>query len=270
MDLQPDQCADAWDDFVSPYERMFEPLTDAFASQVFDRLGSLDDLRLVDVACGPGGAALLAARRGADVVAVDASAAMIDRAAARNEPGLRLAAKVVYAADLDCADDSMDIAYSGFGVILLPDPTVALRQISRVLRPGGRAAIVTWTEPQNYELAAFLRAAAVSVLGERPPPTEMPAQLRYTDPTTFAQLLTTASLVNPVVQRMEAVLHVPSVRSLVENLAFAPGMTATLASFGADRTAILARFASMLQQRLGEGPIKLRAVAHAAIACKAK
>ena len=66
---------------------------------------------------------------------------------------------------LDVADRSFDAAMSIFGVILFPDPVGGMREIGRVLQPGGRVAVVTWTEPQRYELAARLRPAIAAVRG---------------------------------------------------------------------------------------------------------
>src|SRR3954471_23175462 len=75
-DLQPDQQPSRWGDHVSLYEAVFEPLTDAFAAHALEALDIRPGLRCLDVGAGSGGAALLAAQRGASVLAVDASARM--------------------------------------------------------------------------------------------------------------------------------------------------------------------------------------------------
>src|SRR6516164_9055819 len=78
-ELQPDQQPARWDDHVAVYETVFEPLTDAFARRALDLLDVKPGDRLIDVAAGSGGAALIASARGADVVAIDASAQMVMR-----------------------------------------------------------------------------------------------------------------------------------------------------------------------------------------------
>src|SRR5215470_17897360 len=92
MDLQPDQRASLWDDHVSAYERVFEPLTCVFAEAAIDRLRLAAGERVIDVGAGCGGADLIMARRGAQVLAVDASWRMAERASSRfaAEPAGRL------------------------------------------------------------------------------------------------------------------------------------------------------------------------------------
>src|SRR5262249_17407070 len=82
-DLQPDQQPARWDDHVGVYEAVFEPFTNAFARRALDRLALRAGDRLIDVGAGSGGAALIAAARGAEVLAIDASPRMVARIRAR-------------------------------------------------------------------------------------------------------------------------------------------------------------------------------------------
>lgn len=256
--MQPDQDPARWDAFVDGYERVFEPLTDAFNARALDTLEPLDGQDLVDVAAGSGGAAVLAAARGARVVAVDGSAAMVARMAARG-----VAAQRADAAALPFRDGSFDAALSSFGVVLLPDPAAGTAELRRVLRPGGRAAVVAWTEPHRYELAALLREAAAAE-GVPPPSGDLPAQLRFTDPARLRALLDGAGFGSVRVERLEAPLHAPSAARLAASAAFAPGMEAGLDAAGARRAAVLHRFRAALEARFGAGPVSLGAVAHVA------
>ena len=182
--LQPDQDAQRWGAHVAAYERVFEGLTDAFARRALDLLEPLRGARLLDVAAGAGGAALQAAQRGAQVTAVDASPRM---AARIRERAPEVTARVMDGTALELPDGAFDAALSCFGVVLFPDAARGMAELHRVLRPGGRAAIVTWTEPHRYELAARLRDAVLAIRGAMPPG-ELPAQLRFTDPARLREL----------------------------------------------------------------------------------
>lgn len=269
--LQPDQDAARWDAHVAAYETVFEGLTDAFAAHALDRLEPLAGAALLDLAAGAGGAALQAAARGARVTALDAAPAMVARIRARAR------AAGIGTITADCADGTaplpfpdarFDAALSCFGVVLFPDPAPALAELARVLRPGGRLAIVTWTEPDRYELAARLRAAVIACRGAPPPMGELPAQLRYTDPAALGALVEAGGFAAVRIERVEAALHASSARVLAASLGFAPGMAAMLDALGADRAPVIEAFAASLETDQGTGPVALGAVAHIAVASR--
>ena len=259
--IQPDQDVTRWDGYVAQYERMFEPLTDTFNAAALDQLGSLAGTHLLDVGAGTGGAALAAAARGARVVAVDGSAAMVARIGVRGSG--RVTAQMADAAALPFAAETFGAVLSSFGVVLASDPPHAMTELFRVLRPGGRAAIVTWTEPHRYELATRLRQAAIAVRGEVSMGA-LPAQLRYIDPVRFHALLADAGFDVIEITRVEATLHATSAQVLASSLAFAPGMAAMLDGLGEHRAAVLDQFATTLTADQGTGAVALGAVAHIA------
>lgn len=101
--------------------------------------------RVLDVACGTGNAALLAAGAGAAVTGIDAAARLIEVARARAATVIAAATFVVGdAQDLPFDDGAFDAALSVFGIIFAPDAGRALAEIVRVLRPGGRALVAVW------------------------------------------------------------------------------------------------------------------------------
>ena len=268
---QPDQDTARWDRHVDDYERVFEPLTNAFNARALDLLAPLDGVDLLDVAAGAGGAALAAAGQGARVVAVDASPAMVARIAARAASQIdqgRVEAWLADASALPFPAASFGAALSSFGVVLMPDPGRGMAELRRVLRAGGRVVIVTWTEPHRYEAAARLRDAVTAVRGAPPPLGDLPAQLRFTDPDRLRALLADAGFTSIRVERVEAALHAPSAASLAGSLGFAPGMAALLASLGQDRDPVLRRFQVALEDAQGMGAVTLGAVAHIAVAVR--
>jgi SAM-dependent methyltransferase len=270
LNLQPDQRPAQWDRHVVAYEAVFEPLSNAFARCALDLLALRDGESLIDIGAGCGGAALLAAACGARVLAIDASETMVERIRerARSATERRIQAQVMDGMALSAADGGFDAAISVFGVILFPDAGRGVAEITRVLRPGGRAAIVTWTESERYELVGRLVAAITKVSGAPPPPSALPAQLRFRDQTAFRQLLSGAGLAHERIIRAEERWRLPSARWLADRLAFAPGMSAMLGSLGAQRQAIVEEFASAIEADQGTGEISLCAVAQIGLATK--
>ena len=122
-------------------------------------VGLSADETFLDVAAGPGGLGLAAARLGATVLATDWAPPMVAQFEARvRSRGLdqRIAARVMDAHALDLEDDSFDVTGSQFGVMLVPDQAVALREMVRVTKPGGRVLLVAYGSPDGVRRAAVL------------------------------------------------------------------------------------------------------------------
>jgi SAM-dependent methyltransferase len=258
-DLQPDQKPERWNDHVAVYEEVFEPLTNVFASRALDLLDLAPGERVLDVGAGAGGAALMAAARGAEVVAIDASPPMVARIGARAN-GTTGSAGSVRAEVMD----GMALGLPDGG----PDADLGLREIARVLRPGGRAAIVTWTDTERYELASRLFGAISAVRGPQPPPFTLPAQLRFRDEAAFRRLLAGAGLSVDAIVRVAEHWRIPSARWIADRIAFAPGMAATLDALGPDRKPVLDAFVAGLERDQGRSEVVLSAVAHIGVARK--
>src|SRR3954470_6148685 len=107
------------------YERTAEQLLPA-ARLVVERAAPSAGDRVVDVGCGTGNAALLAAERGARVTGVDPAARLLEGAAGRAaSQGLDATFSRGDAASLPVADGTAGLTVSVFGAIFAPDPTAA-------------------------------------------------------------------------------------------------------------------------------------------------
>jgi SAM-dependent methyltransferase len=153
------------------YEVIAEQLFPA-AEVVIDQAAPADGDRVLDLGCGTGNAALLAAERGAAVTGVDPAERLIsvaeDEAAERG-----LGAKFVVgdAENIPVPDDSVDVVVSVFGVIFAPDAEAAAAEIDRVTAPGGRVVITAWIpEGTMFRAVRLMRETIGPLLDEPPPP----------------------------------------------------------------------------------------------------
>jgi ubiquinone/menaquinone biosynthesis C-methylase UbiE len=128
--------------------------------------------RVLDVASGPGTLAFAAAPHAARVDAVDFSPAMIEelRARAAREGVTNVAGTVMDAQSLIFEDSIFDAAFSLFGFFFFPDRAQAFREIHRVLRPSGRAMVVTWAPIERRPLMGLAFEAMAEALPQFPRP----------------------------------------------------------------------------------------------------
>lgn len=130
---------------ATAYEELFVPaLFAAWAERVADTAHLRDGERVLDVACGTGALARAAAKRvapGGQVIGLDPSDGML-AVAARRAPQIEWRKGV--AESLPFPDGSMEAVVSQFGLMFFSDRVGALREMLRVLRPGGRLAVAVW------------------------------------------------------------------------------------------------------------------------------
>jgi SAM-dependent methyltransferase len=142
----------------------------------------------LDVGCGAGVAAQMAAARGARVFGIDASEAMI-AIARENAPGGEF--HVGDLEDLPFADDAFDVV-AGFNAFqYAANPKVALREAGRVTRSGGWIVVTTWGPPESAPATALPQALG-SVLP--PPPPGAPGPFALSDETTLRAFAADAGL----------------------------------------------------------------------------
>jgi SAM-dependent methyltransferase len=128
-----------------PYQGVTETIHDLH-EVVINRLDPRAGQSLLDLACGTGAVAELAAAAGAEVVGIDFAPALIEQAKSRaSERGLDIDYRVGDAEALDIDDASFDLVASTCGVMFAPDHAAVGRELARLTRPGGRIALVCWT-----------------------------------------------------------------------------------------------------------------------------
>jgi ubiquinone/menaquinone biosynthesis C-methylase UbiE len=116
------------------------------AEQFFRRLGVKPGTRLLDIGCGAGQLALIAARAGAQVTGSDISTNWLEKARARAAAeGLKVTFDEGDAEALPYKDAQFDAVVSLIGAMFAPRPERVAAELTRVCRPGGLIAMANWT-----------------------------------------------------------------------------------------------------------------------------
>ena len=203
---------------VHDYEALFEPLTSGFCEALVDLAGGVGaDDRVIDVAAGTGALSLPVARTGASLLACDISPAAVQRLSDKLQPHANAETRVLDGEALDLPDESFDVAFSAFGVMLFPDFRAGLGELARVTRPGGRVGIVVWARPEGSPAAGPFRAAYSAAFPDRPLPPFVPGTAALSDPAVLKQELETAGCVAVHVRSAEYPWTVPTSEWVGEN-----------------------------------------------------
>ena len=130
--------------------------------------------RVLDVGTGTGVVAITAARAGGQVTALDLTPALLEQA--RENARIAQRPEIVWkegdAEQLPYPDASFDVVVSQFGHMFAPRPDVAVAEMRRMLKPGGRVVFATWP-PEHFvgRLFAFVaRHSPPPPAGVAPPP----------------------------------------------------------------------------------------------------
>lgn len=146
----------------------FEAVTALDTAYAFSQLSPVAGKKILDIGCGAGENSVYFALKGAQVTASDISPEMIavaQRLAERH--GVRLATNVGVAEKMPFADASFDMVF-GNGVLHHVELILALREIRRVMKPGGRAVFI---EPLKHNPVIWLYRYLAS---DNRTPTEYP------------------------------------------------------------------------------------------------
>jgi 2-polyprenyl-3-methyl-5-hydroxy-6-metoxy-1,4-benzoquinol methylase len=116
------------------------------AEVFYQRLGIKPGTRLLDVGCGAGQLALIAARAGAKVTGCDIATNWLEQARTRAAAeGLEITFEEGDAEALPYEDGQFDAVVSMFGAMFAPRPELVATELARVCRPGGLIAMANWT-----------------------------------------------------------------------------------------------------------------------------
>lgn len=137
----------AYDTYATGYAKHLDPTLAGAVERLIELAGARPGMRLLDLATGTGTALRAAARQGATVVGVDRSPGMLAMARDLSRE-LDLRHADVHA--LPFHDRNFDAATCGLSLSHFTDSDGALREILRVLRPGGRFVASAWGEGSRF------------------------------------------------------------------------------------------------------------------------
>ena len=167
-----DQWASAIDIEGIQVKDYFEACTAPENRFILKRLGDVSGKYLLDLGCGAGENSVYFASRGARCVAADYSPGMVEVAlklAAANQ--VRVEGKVVNAMDIDFPDNTFDIVYASNLLHHIPDPELTIKEMYRVLKPGGVACF--WDPLKHNPVINVYRRIATKVRTEDETPLDI-------------------------------------------------------------------------------------------------
>jgi ubiquinone/menaquinone biosynthesis C-methylase UbiE len=199
----PNPSRQMWASRVASFARDGAPKSRHYAAALVDLVAPPAGAKILDIATGTGVVAVAAAQRvgpTGSVVATDFVAEWAPYVAeSAAEAGVtNVTFEVMSAEALALPDASFDAVFCQFGLMFVPDRMLALREMHRVLKPGGRLGLAVWSVPERvgiFRVAGIIGAALPPTPG--PPP---PSPLSLGEPGLIEELVTEAVFRNVAAQ----------------------------------------------------------------------
>jgi len=214
-----------WDKAAEHYERYWRRQIEPAQSRLLDLAALSEGESVVDIACGTGLVTLRAAETvgsQGEVVGTDISEVMVQAATAMAQERGHVHARFARmgAEALDLPDNKFHVALDALGLMYVPDPLAALREMYRVLKPGGRAVACVWGARVNCGWAEIFPIVDCRVNTD-----VCPAFFQLGTGPTLADAFRTAGFTEIRVDRIETRMHYESAEEAL-GAAFAGGPVA--------------------------------------------
>jgi SAM-dependent methyltransferase len=224
------------------------------SSWMIEHAGLQPGQRVLELAAGPGDTGFLAAeliRPGGTLVCTDASESMLEVARARaaqfkidNVEFKRIELEWI---DLETA--SVDTALCKWGLMFTVDPEAALREVRRVLRPGGRISLAAWDEPEVNAWATIPTDALIELGHATEPDPDAPGMFILSAPGRLQELLEASGFVEVLVEPVQLPQSFEGVEEYVAHTAEISSTFGELLSrlSGSQRAEVVAKIAELAQ-----------------------
>lgn len=248
---------------VAPY--FMEPYAEEFVQYM--EVDNTSDV--LEIATGSGALALSLAKEVKSLLATDFSPGMLDILKIRvHEAGLtNVTFALMDGQEIKLENNSMDGAACSFGLMLFPDRHKGFSELNRVVKPGGKVLVSTWTNPDQFEALGIFMSSIQQAFPDMPKPDTPPPVLSLADPVKFKSEMenagfreveihqTTRQTILDNFEQMWSMLTIgaPPIRKLIEQVG----------STGLDR--IKLEMAKLTESKFGNGPITLNNTANVGV-----
>jgi ubiquinone/menaquinone biosynthesis C-methylase UbiE len=155
------------------YDRYLGPtLFEPYAADLVTRVDVTDGGAVLEIACGTG----IVTRRLRDrlpaltkLVATDLNEAMMNHASRKFRDDERVEWKQADATDLPFSDQSFDAVICQFGLMFVPDKVQAMREVQRVLKPGGKFLFSVWDAIERNDFPRIAHETISKFFDDNPP-----------------------------------------------------------------------------------------------------
>lgn len=176
---------------------------------------------VLELAAGPGDSGFLAAelvRPGGTLISTDASRAMLGVASgrARDLGVTNVEFKQIELEWIDMPTASVDAVLCRWGLMFAVDPSAALQEMRRVIRPRGHAALSVWDVPERNPWATVINRALVELGHAEPPDPEAPGMFALADGERLRGLIDNAGFLDVVVETVDLVRPAANVDDYLE------------------------------------------------------
>jgi SAM-dependent methyltransferase len=206
--IDPDQqryaSRETWEQAAAGWGRMADRVRDwalDLSAKMVDALALQPGQNVLELAAGPGDTGFMAAELvapGGTLICSDGAEAMLavarERAVAQGIHNVEFRLLELEWIDLPTA--AVDAVLCRWGIMLVVDPEAAAREIRRVLRPGGRAAIAVWDDPARNPWTTIPSAALIELGFATPPDPSEPGMFKLAGDGVLRELLQTAGLID--------------------------------------------------------------------------
>ncbi|MGH9703551.1 MAG: class I SAM-dependent methyltransferase [Candidatus Acidiferrales bacterium] len=202
--------AQYWEKYRKVIRQMFAPVSQALIED--GRIVARD--AVLDIATGPGEPALsVASVVGPDgkVIGIDPAPEMVAAARrAADQFGFRNAQfEVAFANHLPFPADSFDAVVCRFGAMFFPSPVDAIREILRVLKPGGKLAMAVWDSADKNPFFHSMQKVIEQYVQSPPPGPDDPDAFRFANSGKLRSVLREAGMIDPSERLLKFAIQAP-------------------------------------------------------------